>query len=392
MNKIKTLVNRIKNNEYKLIIRSILLRITPAWIDRILPIPQSYSFFLIGSHGVGYHSLLYYISKCTTDLPPHKRYNNILPLTLIALHQEYLDNKVALRIYWELFRGYGYGAWGVTIDGYDKNIQKYLTKHFKKQAPAICLVRDPMPLIVSAINHTIYTSIVTNKFDNSKDYINIINDSKFLFATIGFNSNINMIKDKITSIKFIDTKMLKGELAKQTMKEIAKHINAVAPDDDRIYINVNDTFTRSFPYFFHIDDIEFIVSPFYNDFSIFSMQNNIYNKLDTRFYITNNYISDKFKDRKLNISSQKQIQINDELLEKIHKKVEDYLDEIIKIEDKYKKHKISIEILFEYFKKNPNTYKNIKEFLINETNIIEKHTSHIFQNWLEYKNFLELDL
>ena len=48
MNKIKTLVNRIKNNEYKLIIRSILLRITPAWIDRILPIPQSYSFFLIG--------------------------------------------------------------------------------------------------------------------------------------------------------------------------------------------------------------------------------------------------------------------------------------------------------------------------------------------------------
>lgn len=70
MNKIKTLVNRIKNNEYKLIIRSILLRITPAWIDRILPIPQSYSFFLIGSHGVGYHSLLYYISKCTTDLPP----------------------------------------------------------------------------------------------------------------------------------------------------------------------------------------------------------------------------------------------------------------------------------------------------------------------------------
>ncbi|WP_181881430.1 DUF2972 domain-containing protein [Helicobacter sp. MIT 99-5507] len=390
MNKINTLINRIKNNEYKLIIRSILLRIIPASLDDILPIPQSYSFFLVGTHGVGYHSLLYYISKCTT--PPYiKKHNNILPLTLIALHKEYLDNKRALRIYWELFRGYGYGAWGVTLDGYNKDIQEYLNRHFKKQAPAICLVRDPILAIVSAINHTIYTNITKNKINDLKDCINIINDDRFMFSVIGFTSNVNMIKDKITDIKFIDTAMLKGEIAKSTMHDIAKHINIKASDDNAVYINVNDIFTRSFPHLFYIDGIEFMVSPFDDDFSVFDIQKNIYNKLDSRFYITKNYISKKFKNRKLNISSKEKIQINDNLLNEINKKVEQYLYEVIKIENIYNKYKIDIEILFRYFKHNPNVYKKIKSFLEHETSIIKEKSSHIFQNWLEYKKFLEIE-
>ncbi|RAX51924.1 hypothetical protein CCY99_08205 [Helicobacter sp. 16-1353] len=69
--KIYNVYKKLKNREFKLLIRGIALRIIPAWLDKMLPIPQNYSFFLISTHGSGFHSLLYYIALCST--PPHHK-------------------------------------------------------------------------------------------------------------------------------------------------------------------------------------------------------------------------------------------------------------------------------------------------------------------------------
>ncbi|PAF47031.1 hypothetical protein BKH46_04740 [Helicobacter sp. 12S02634-8] len=76
MQKLKNLFSRLYHKEFKQIALSLGTRL-PACLFEPLPLPQSYAFFVIGTHGVGMHSLLYFLSLCKAapphPPPPHKK-------------------------------------------------------------------------------------------------------------------------------------------------------------------------------------------------------------------------------------------------------------------------------------------------------------------------------
>lgn len=328
--------------------------------------------------------------------PPPLRKNknkNILPLTFYSVYVEksqitYKD-KLTLKFYWELIRGDGFSRWGITLDGYEKIKEKYLQSHIKKSAPAICLVRDPISVFISAINYGIGINIINNIANNKSDYFTCLANKQFLNKTIAFKSNINQISNKISKYLFIDTEELRKDKAKQTMEKIGEFLNII-PLDSKMLINVNDTFTKCFPYIIKIDNYKILISPFRNDFSITDAEKNIYNQKDTRFYIDENYIPKNFKDRILYISTEKEIKINDEILNKIYIELEKYLQKVESIQQSYEKHKITQKDLFEYLLKNPDLLAKLKSTLIDETSIVKEKSLHIFEDWLYYHEFLEL--
>ncbi|RAX51923.1 hypothetical protein CCY99_08200 [Helicobacter sp. 16-1353] len=309
---------------------------------------------------------------------------------MLSLHGEYFDNKTTLRIYWELFRGYGYAKWGITIDGYDENKKDYIKSHIKNKAPAICLIRCPIETIISGINYGIGRSIIENRFNSTFDYMGLLNDERFLKDTIYFTSNINQIKHHIDKIIYIDTTMLMKNNAYQTIKKIAKELNINPPNNEKLLINVNDTFTKCFPYKINIDNNEILISPFEGEFSLIDYDKTHYNMKDTRFYIQRDYIPSRFPDRILHISSDKEIIVSNELLNKIHKNIELYLDKVESMQKYYDKYKINKNILFEYLVKNPKVLEKLKIILAKETSMIKNDALHIFNSWIYYQEFLEL--
>ncbi|PAF48845.1 hypothetical protein BKH41_04245 [Helicobacter sp. 12S02232-10] len=389
--KLQRLFHKIKNREFKKIVRSIAHRI-PSSLKQRLPLPQTYSFLIIGTHGVGLHSLLYFISLCkSVPPPPDNKPKNVLPMPMHLLHPEYCNQQITFEVYWHLFKGNGYGKWGFTQDGYGANKTSYIKTHLNKKVPAVCLVRDPISALISHINYCVLRDMFHNEFDVHKNYIkNFLDDESFLNSTVCFEKNISQMADATSEVLYIDTKELMGESTINTMHKIAKFFDIVPPSDqEKLLIKVNDSFSRCFPYCFKVSNQKIMISSFEGIFDPKDPEV-IYNKKDTRFYLNKAYISKQFPQRRLYISTEKPIRKTPEIIDEINKETEKYLQKVQNIQDYYNQYKLTENNVFEYLKSHPKTLTHLKKILKDQTDIIRKNAPHIFENWIYYQDFLKL--
>ncbi|PAF46704.1 hypothetical protein BKH46_07000 [Helicobacter sp. 12S02634-8] len=312
-------------------------------------------------------------------------------MPLHILHPEFCYHNSTFEVYWQLFKGDGYGKWGFTQDGYSPSKTPFIQNKLKKKVPALCLVRDPITAIASGINYYIFKNILQNSFEAQKDYLDIsINDEKFLDGTIYFGKNIAQVSPLIIKILVIDTTELIGEITQTTMEKIAAFLSINTPTQkDKFSIKVNDTFTRCFPHRFTISKHEFMLSPFEGIFDPKDRELT-YNKKDHRFYITRSYISERFPQRPLYISTPKPITITPTLYAQITDQAEAYLLQVQKLQALYDKHKLTPQAILSYLTSHPKTLKHLQSTLPDQITPISQLAPQIPKNWLYYQEFLTL--
>lgn len=306
------------------------------------------------------------------------------------LHKEFCNDRITHHIYWELFKGDGYAKWGITQDGYSKTKSSYIQAKLKKKVPAICLLRDPISAIVSGINYYILKDMFQNKFSNKINYLEqSLHNEDFLNGTICFEKNISQLSKNTTKILYIQTQDIIGEATIKTMDKVANFLNILPPtDEEKLLLRINDSFSRCFPQTMEVYGQEVVVSTFEGIFDPKNTQTTLYNKKDTRFYIRKNYISEKFPQRPLHISTKKPIVFDTKMLSEIYKKIEEYLQEVEIIQNLYTENKLIEKDIFKYLKNHPKTLSYLKKILIEQTKIIKQNAPKIFESWLYYQKFL----
>lgn len=190
--------------------------------DCFFSIPQSYSFFIFGTHGVGLHSLLYYVSLMKTY-----EGKQVLPSSMFTFRRDVdlLGDLITLRFQQKMLGDIkidSVGKWGITFDGGAKNT-RWIEKNITKQAPAIVLVRDPLLSLTSFVNFEIFLQI-----QESKKQINLDRLKKYMLdnltAIIGYKSNVLPLEQKCSQLFYVDCIDLQGNQTFETTKKIVNLI------------------------------------------------------------------------------------------------------------------------------------------------------------------------
>ncbi len=161
-NKIKKLIKRIKNREFKYIIKRLSVYILPqingefyanhqfgynilvsTYWTRFLNMPKDYGYIIAGSHGVGFAAFIKYMQKINAN-----------PMTL--------DNMFARSDYVLLARKhamkYKNQLYGLSIDKtYIDTTRRKCIEKLESKVPVFCLIRGPISIIRT---HTHYHIIL----------------------------------------------------------------------------------------------------------------------------------------------------------------------------------------------------------------------------------------
>lgn len=244
-------------------------------------IPQDYSFFVFGTHGVGLHSLLYYISMMkTTDE------KKVIPSSMFTFRRDidWKGDLITLRFREKMLKDTQspiIGKWGVTFDGGFKK-EGWIKRNFSYKVPAIVLVRDPILALTSFANFEIFLQIQKNHkidFGNLKNYV--FNN---LMAIIGYKQNIELLRPYCGDILYVDCCELQGEGTFGTLKKIAQFLGVEISQSSDFQKSINSPIQRYFsrvlyfekiPYYLSSLSRVFLLEP-YPDY----IQKNIFHEID----------------------------------------------------------------------------------------------------------------
>lgn len=363
----------------KVAIRLITQSRIATFINCYLRLPQNYSFFIFGTHGVGFHSLLYYISLCKT-----KHNQNIYPMPLHILSKTFdlFGHFTSLRFYkvmHPIIARNKIEKWGMTFDGGMPRDERWIKINLTKKVPAIILVRDPILALTTTINYEIFCNIhskLSVNYDQIYMYI-----FKHIKSTCGFKQNMQHMDDKISKYCFIDCSSLIGEKTYPTMKKLANFLDLSVSFHECFMHSINSTIQRyfaspiiyqqqelylsSFPYFFRIMCYPYYFCPNYCD--------------NLGYTHRQEYISDIFPKETFFLFSKEEILMTP-VLQKI---IENYLNDYKVIMEEYNRLKIDLPMLLELIQKHDHI-NYIQTFLKEETSIIPEE---ILATWKAYSEF-----
>ena len=173
--KIKRLIQRIKNKEFKYIIKRLSIYVLPqikgefytnhqfkynvfvsTYWTKFLNMPKDYSYIIAGSHGVGFVAFIKYMQIIKAN-----------PMTL--------DNMFARSDYVLLARKqamqYKNKLYGLSIEkAYIDNTRKNILQKLDSKVPVFCLIRDPISILRT---HTHYHIIPKLAYGIKTDKITI---------------------------------------------------------------------------------------------------------------------------------------------------------------------------------------------------------------------------
>lgn len=225
--------------------------------DCFKKIPQDYSFFVFGTHGVGLHSLLYYLSMMHT-----KDGKGILPSSMFTFRRDIdlLGDLITLRFYMRMYDDTllsNIGKWGLTFDGGAKK-EQWIKKNILHSVPAIVLVRDPALAIASFVNFEIFLQI------QRRERVEISSLKEYAFrnlrAIIGYKSNLELLKSRCSKILYIDCSDLQGKQTLNTLEKIANFLDIEVEDSVDFYLSINSPIQRYFSKTLHCENTPFRLS------------------------------------------------------------------------------------------------------------------------------------
>lgn len=384
---------------FKFFLAKIYIKVFLTPLSRVcqLRIPQTYSFITLGTHGAGFHSLLYFISLLHSN-PQNLKADNIarnthvvggggiLPISMHALRDE-VATDFSLAIKTELLLNSDYATWGITLDGATPKKPQWIQTHLTYKVPAICLVRDPIDLLISALNYN-------TKCQNTSAYIlaslkEIRERSVTPYATtIAFYTNYKQIKPFVKEMLYIDMKELVGESALGGMEKIASFLGFALPKNQDFNMRINDWLTRVMPLKLTINGYKVFVSVFEGHFSS-SDAFPFYHARDKRLYIKKDYTHPLFPNRKLFISTTSR-HFPDEL----HNELFQLIDSQIRIlYDKtkiYIDNRVTLEKFIATLCENPKIAFDLAKAIESQILHLKATCPQIIESWESYKKFLTM--
>lgn len=211
-------------------------------LTNYFPHPQNYRYILLGGHGLGMTALFYYLKQIGAKPDEIWWYELIRPF-----------------IFYRKFDGMVLDKSPLNIDA-PKILQK-----LKKKVPAYQLIRDPISIIKSNVNVTIFhlISSVNSQEDADKRLIEVIEQiSHLMFHFASIRRLVHHIVTDITYLKMsdIDEKGMPITLQKIAQRFEYNSYEQWGGGQQNESVIKGSLFPRCFPHIFKIQNQTFILS------------------------------------------------------------------------------------------------------------------------------------
>ncbi|MCE3038677.1 hypothetical protein [Helicobacter anatolicus] len=196
----------------------------------------SYRYILLGGHGMGMQSFRYYLEQIGATPREIYWYEMLAPFVLYKKDE------------------------GLLIDKDPKNefAKKILSKQ-KISIPVYQIIRDPISIIKSCLNATIFhrISVLQDKKDVENVLIEILKNTPHLMFY--FTSLQNSIKHLATDITYLTQDSINQKNLQNTLNDFANRLN-YSPMKIEESVLKGTAFPRAFPYIFEVEGKSFILS------------------------------------------------------------------------------------------------------------------------------------
>ncbi|PAF45184.1 DUF2972 domain-containing protein [Helicobacter sp. 11S02596-1] len=235
--KFNSFLKLIKGRRWGVIWTKIPLLKKSLSITNYFPHPQNYRYILIGGHGLGMTALIYYLDKIKAKPTEIWTHEVIRPFVF--------------------YRDFD----GLVLDKAPLNPDaKNVLKTLKKKVPLYQMVRDPISIIKSNVNVTMFHSIsqINSKTDATHLLRSLIeNISHLMFCFASTRSLINHIATDVSYIRMDD---INEKNLPSTLQDFAKRFGyeangggAVQNNDNNESVIKGSLFPRCFPHTFSIN-------------------------------------------------------------------------------------------------------------------------------------------
>ncbi|EAK2629531.1 DUF2972 domain-containing protein [Campylobacter coli] len=365
-----------------------------AW-DLNLPLPKTYKFLVVGSHGVGIVALGQFLNRCNLFWQPHtfrfsgiERYCHSYNLLL----NEKLKHKAL-----------------VLIESEFQDDSKFFSLlDYDKSIPVLCVVRDPILLIAHAINWPSYNKV--SCINMQQKYSDIVKPLYFFSAkrdivdtpsvelinTKFYNLKTNVIVQNVICSKlmnfaannlFIDTSEFSGSNTFETIKKICKTFNLDIPKEDDFFYGQAIGLLY---YYLPITIKEQIINDEIEIFIGIKQLHSNFNKVDRSQEFFSEDIRKKFQNVIIYISDKdyKNISKNKTLFFNIQKYINGLMGHIANILVLENAKKIKPEEILRYLYENQNMRLKLKNlFLVGMVDFCKQHRPDIVASWKYYQEF-----
>lgn len=370
--------------KFKRIIRHSLKSIVESNIAKYLnsytKIQHDYSFIVLGNHGVGLHSLLYYLSICK-----NKKNQHVYPMPIFIFSKNFdlFGHFSTLRFFKKMFPiiSDNQTTWCLTFDGGNIQNQRWIHNNIKK-VPIISIVRDPILSTISAFNYEIFCYIhAKHKVDYNKIYSYIFDN---LQSIIGYTRNFKNIEGKRTKCLFIDCAELTGHTTYPTMQKVAEFLDLDVSPHEVFLHSINSPIQRYFatPIIYNGEELYLSAIPNFYRLTCYPyyFYPNYCNNLG--YIFRKDYHSKTLPQQKLFLFSKVNIVVTPEL----RATIEAYLENYKNIMKEYEKLKIDSSILLNLIQRH-NHVNYIQKFLEEEISIVPQE---ITEKWEAYSKFSKI--
>lgn len=313
-------------------------------------------------------------------------WGGVLPISMHVLRDE-VANDFSLALKAELLLNSDYAAWGITLDGATPKKPQWIKTHLSHKVPTICLVRDPIDILISALNYN-------TKCQNTSEYIlthlqALRTSGAVPYATtIGFYANYKQIEPFVKEILYIDMKELVGESALGGMEKVASFLGFALPKNQDFNIRVNDWLTRVMPITLTINGHKIFVSVFEGHFSS-SDAFPLYHAKDKRLYIKKDYTHHLFPNNKFYISTTSK-HFPDTLYSELFKIIDSQIKMIYDKTKLYINNKVTLEVFISTLEAHPKVAYDLAEVIEKQIIHLKEKCPQIVESWGSYKMFLTM--
>ncbi|PAF46699.1 hypothetical protein BKH46_06975 [Helicobacter sp. 12S02634-8] len=323
ISKFQTLLKIIKSRRWGLLWDKITPLKKLLSLTNYLPHPQKYRYILIGGHGLGMTALLFYLNKMGAKATEIWTYEVIRPFIFYRKFDGLVLDKAPL----------------------NKDASKVL-QTLKKKVPLYQIIRDPISVIKSNVNVTMFHTIssIHSQADAKRVLFEIItNIPHLMFYFASTRKLIDHITTDVTYLRMCDLDDMHMPTTLQNFAysfgyQEALKLNGGGGDDnnDNESVVKGSLFPRCFPFAFSLQGYDFILSPRSRLQSHFrkelDMNTNLgnYTKVPTDYTILKDNITiDTYPQYPLVLIAPADKTPPKDLIEKSHEPIKAYIDEAL---------------------------------------------------------------
>lgn len=352
-------------------------------LTNYFPHPQNYRYILLGGHGLGMTALFYYLRQIGAKPDEIWWYELIRPFIFYRKFDGMVLDKVPL----------------------NTDAPKILQK-LRKKVPAYQLIRDPISIIKSNVNATMFHSIsaINSQEDANKNLIDTINQiSHLMFYFTSIRKLVNHIVTDMTYLKMsdIDEKGMSTTLQKFAQKFAYNPYEQWGGGLQNESVIKGSLFPRCFPHIFKIQNQSFILSTR----SRLNANNVKEVDMNTKVYIVRDKLKGSYKIIQDNIlapgyeqyplvlaalgSSQTHLQ-DEKMLKEIEDKIDSYINHTTSAIQKHERFIFNEDKIIDVLCQNKDFSLKLAHKIHNELDCIRQENPKLLEEFIHTDKFLKV--